>query len=159
MSMGFDPTGVAQFANTGTGQKWTPQQIQGLYTAYGIVPAGAGAPSSYVSANAGQGAGSVNTTNTAIDPALIAAYQEFTAGNSQTQQNWTNYSDLVNANEGGEGDTTVTAGAATSATSQALGSLAGVNVNAPTTPTTGLGSMGAQSNLVKNGVAVGAPSK
>lgn len=71
---------------------------------------------------------------------LINAFKSWTTGVQQTKANWDNYATAVNANEGGQGDNTITAGAAVSQRKVLLGSLA--NAGSPTTPTPGLGSMG-----------------
>lgn len=80
---------------------------------------------------------------------MIKAFQAWQAGNAQTQANWQNYTNLVNANAGGEGDNSIITGVAQGQRTQLLGSLA--NAGNPTVPTPGLGSMG---TLTQNGKAI-----
>lgn len=77
---------------------------------------------------------------------MLTAFQQWMKGNAQTQTNWQNYASAVNANEGGQGDNTITGGAAQGQRQVLLGALA--NAGNPTSPTPGLGSMG---TLMKNG--------
>lgn len=70
---------------------------------------------------------------------FMTAYESWQAGNNQSQQNWKNYSQAVAANQGGEGDNTITTGAAVGQRQQLLGALAAE----PTVPTEGLGPLGA----------------
>lgn len=80
--------------------------------------------------------------------AMMNAYNAWVAGNAQTQTNWANYAGAANANEGGEGDQTITGGPAQSQRTSLLGALA--NAGNPTTPTTGLGVFGASAAMSKN---------
>lgn len=95
--------------------------------------------------------GSVNG-NTQVGPdvsAMMTAFGNWMSSNAQTQTNWQNYANAASANEGGEGDQTITSGAAQGQREALLGALA--NPNAATSPTVGLGSMAL---LRKNGVVL-----
>lgn len=149
----YSPAQLSQFGSSQAAAAWTPEQIQslsGLYqgtssnsqygTGYttGVPQPGTAGPADYPS----------------VDPNLVAAYQTWLAGQNQTQQNWTSYSEQVAAAAGGEGDNTTTAGASVSQRNALLGTLA--NPNNPTSPTVGLGTMGSNAALLKkNGVALG----
>ena len=80
---------------------------------------------------------------------FINAYKTWETGANLQQTNWQNYANAVNANEGGEGDNTITTGASQSQRNQLLGSLANGG-NTPT-PTSGLGTLGA-SNIPSTAV-------
>lgn len=80
--------------------------------------------------------------------AMLREFEKWSAANAQTKANWSNYSNAVNANEGGQGDNTITVGDAVGQRQQLLGALA--NAGNPTEPTPGLGSM---VKLMQNGKA------
>jgi hypothetical protein len=82
---------------------------------------------------------------------MIDAFHSWAAANQQSQTNWQAYANQVSANEGGQGDNTVTVGAAAGQRQTLLGSLAnagntpaasadGSGVGNPNNPTPGLGS-------------------
>lgn len=143
----FNPSDIAAFANTQAASKFSPEQISTLYTAYGVTQGPNGLPA--VSDMTKSGKGWMNT-----DPTLLNEFENWTKSNQQSQQSWQNYADTAAANEGGEGDQTITSGAAQGQREALLGALA--NPNTPTQPTVALGVMG---TLKKNGVAIPPGSK
>lgn len=154
----YNPADVAAFANTQSGQKFSPEQLNMLYTAYGVSqgPNGLGvvaAPKGHSVDSGGapdvSGGGWGN-----VDLNLVNTFEGWVKSNQQSQSNWQNYADSVTANEGGEGDQTITSGAAQGQREALLGALA--NPNQPTEPTVALGVMG---TLKKNGVAIPPGSK
>lgn len=81
---------------------------------------------------------------------FVNAFKTWNNSNQQTQTNWQNYSTAVGANQGGEGDNTITSGPAVSQRNSLLGALA--NAGRTTAPTPGLAVMGAASNGVGGGL-------
>ena len=76
---------------------------------------------------------------------MMNAYNSWKTGQNQSQANWQNYANIVNANEGGQNDNTITTGPAVSQRNDLLGALA--NAGNPTTPTPGLGTFGVSAAL------------
>ena len=83
--------------------------------------------------------------------AMMTAYDAWMTGMGQTKTNWENYAATVAANEGGEGDNTITSGPAVGQRQALLGALANAGNPAPTQPTPGLGSMGMPSAMPVGG--------
>jgi hypothetical protein len=143
----YNPADVAAFANTQSGQKFSPEQLNMLYTAYGVSqgPNGLGVVAGPKGGDPNNPTGAWNN----VDLNLVNTFEGWVKSNQQSQNNWQNYADSVTANEGGEGDQTITSGAAQGQREALLGALA--NPNQPTQPTVALGVMG---TLKKNGVAI-----
>lgn len=69
------------------------------------------------------GARGFRTLSADVSP-LINAFKAWQSGNQQTQTNWQNYAQTVDANKGGQGDNTIITGAAEGQRQQLLGALA-----------------------------------
>lgn len=75
-----------------------------------------------------------------MGPNMTQMFGDFDAwmkANAQTQTNWQNYADAANANQGGEGDQTITEGAAVGQRQQLLGAIGNPNA-APIPPSVAL---------------------
>lgn len=133
---GYDPNDIASFMKTQNAAPFTPEQLSMLHETFNVQqgpnPLAPMAPFKD---------GRWQPVN--LD--MVNAFEGWVAANNQTKQNWNNYASLVNANQGGEGDSTITSGPAQSQRNQLLGALAG---NVTKTPTPGLGSFG---TLLQNG--------
>lgn len=141
----YDPAQMKQFLNSAAGAQyassWNPAWTQVVPSAGNSTPGRwyAGGQSAPVPKGPFGGSGNYTTGQTDVTD----AYNAFTAWQTEiagTQANWQNYSNLANANEGGEGDNTITNGAAMSQRNALLGSLANAGNSGPTA---GLGIMGA----------------
>jgi hypothetical protein len=146
----YNPGDVSAFMKTQTASSWTPEQLNLLYNAYDVKqgPNGLGVVS---------GGGDPSTATGGwkdVDLGLVNTFEGWMKSNEQTKTNWKSYADTAAANEGGEGDQTITSGAAQGQREALLGALA--NPNQPTSPTVALGTMGM---LKKNGVAIPPGSK
>ena len=138
-----DATQLAAFLNTQAGQQYSNVYRPGQ---------------TYVNTGSGTGAqvlvyGAQGSDPNANATAMLTAYTNWLAGNTQAQANWQNYANLANLNEGGENDQTITQGAAVSQKNAILGAGAYPTNPPPGGATPGLGSFG--SNTVPPAVKLG----
>lgn len=132
-----DPNQLSSFIQTGQGQKY-----KDLYNP-GMAYAQFGDSVQAYDPNAGYDLGHVNRAGYDVS-AMIGEFHQWQQSNAQTQQNWQNYATAVSANSGGQGDNAISVGPAVSQRKVLLGALANGGTN-PTTPTPGLGTLGAAS--------------
>ncbi len=140
---GIDQTQLAQFMNTEQGKQFSNSydptkayaQSGNSYIFYDPTKAIPGGHTTLV-ANYGRNGQQVDPT------AMINAFKEWQVGNDQTKQSWNSYAEAVAANEGGQGDNTITTGAGLGQRQALLGALTNAGNPIPTTPTPGLGSFG-----------------